>query len=131
MRPVTMYRSRDGRVFETEADCLRHEEILNAADEIHTIIGPRPKDPHCVFANGGGFIQRVGDSVGAARERLSVLALQYHGSSRPRVIDDCDSPLSDVSFRLRCIDSQGREWGQPYYAINPHSGTQEEWADET
>lgn len=32
--------------------------------------------------------------------------------------------LYEAWSRLRCIDEKGREWGQPYYALNPEKGEQ-------
>lgn len=43
-----------------------------------------------------------------------------HPSWVGRLIDDaCPRPVKSAWFRFQCIDKQGREWGQPFYANNP------------
>lgn len=36
-----------------------------------------------------------------------------------RILDDMGGPLNAAWGRLMCIDEQGREWPQPYFALHP------------
>lgn len=145
----TVYEARDGTRFIVEADALAHEKRLDKLAVIEDIIlplGPVPSDPGCNYANGGGYVQR--DL--AIAKRCAEGLVKAFAEAKPahadicrrvltegawlcragiigRVISDCDGDFWRAWSRLSCIDDQGREWGQPYYALNPTKGTQREW----
>lgn len=128
MKVITKYQAIDGREFNSEADCLQHESLLAQIEAILPLKAPNS----CEFANGGGYIQHSAQSIQKARKELIKLAKKIdsyitektHITYLMRVLDDMNSPLTSLAIRLYCIDSQYREWGQPYFAINPDKGQQ-------
>lgn len=127
--------------FDTEAQCREHEALLDLIDAAFKGCPPLPEDPHCNFANGGGYLQwtqgqrtrcekalrklmvkQVPKSIGAAQTvSLGTLC---------RVADDGGSPLYSALLRLYQQDGLLREWGQGYYTMNPDKGTQKEYKEE-
>ena len=91
---------------------------------------PRAIDEGCAFANGGGYIQHTHEAVQVfleATQRLfnehtPTLAGMFRENPRGivgRYLDDNNSPLYYLYGRISRIDGQHREWGQPYFVLNP------------
>ena len=125
MKTIEKYQAKDGREFANPVACLAHEDLCEARDVLMSLLRPIPKDDGCSFANGNGFVQQDKAVVSEVRSGLERLAgmdgkpFGYIG----RCLDDSDSPLYSAWVRVAmCVDSQGREWGQPYYAMNPGAG---------
>jgi hypothetical protein len=150
MKPITKYLSEDGSEFKTEATCLKHEKLVAKIKEVMSVIPPAPKDKHCKFANGGGYIQHDKAKVEEAINGLMRLcwndlekdwekwakviaeegAFKYRHSVLVRIMDEgIGGPVNDAFYRFGRFDDQYREWGQPYYALNPDKGTQVEWKE--
>lgn len=101
-------------------------------------LGSRPDSIN--FANGGGYRQHTPAAVVSAKSALlMILRREAKYITLPddgrdisalgfasRIASECAAPLSRAWYRLDCIDHRGREWGQPYFAINPDNGEQRE-----
>jgi hypothetical protein len=142
MNKITIYEATDGRRFERASEALAHESLLGTLDEIDLPLGNKPDNVN--FSNGGGYIQHSRSTVTDFKGRLLSLACNLHPSIREavaetpfenvhpgsivgRILDDSNSPLYRLWYRLYCIDRMDREWGQPYFALNPKAGKQELW----
>ena len=139
MKTLTKYQAEDGLEFTEAAECRKHEANL---EEVKIIMSQLPVRPDgCDFDNGGGFIQHDKDVLIAVRARFCEFAKRYtddkwlqqtidlgldaHPSYVGRLIDDCaPNSIGKHWHRFMCIDSQFREWGQPYYANHPEKGEQ-------
>jgi len=121
----TKYEARDGRQFDTPDAAEKHESLLDEMEIVMFEMGEAPDDPHCNFANGGGYIPHNVRHVSQAKAAL--LDLFNKDREDPvsdfeilgRYLDDGGSPLYQAWSRLYNCDDQGREWGQAYYA---HTG---------
>lgn len=95
------------------------------------------------FANGHGYVQQDAESIKRCKQVLFEIANQdgvlkwwidgqkeKFGSTDEsflttdpgwfgRMLDGSHAPLSRAYARFGCIDSQNREWGQPFYANHP------------
>lgn len=143
------YRAFDGTRFETEKECLGHEDLLTKLVSIFLLIQPLPKNDGSNFANGKGYIQHTHSRLQEYASALCALALLYMGKedrfrnpiikfgrnitsvdvSIPGrwVFEFCPGPLRGAFVRLCCVDySTYREYGQPYYAAHPYQAVQEE-----
>ena len=135
MKVITKYKASDGIEYIKEQDCIRHEELI---ERVNTIMGeliPIPKSDGCAFENGKGFIQQDASVFKRARTNILLeigklvnhqwvqetiddesIDLGYVG----RLIDGDDLlPLYRTLYRLKCVDRQYREFGQPYFALHP------------
>lgn len=119
MKLITKYVANDGVEFSTESACEKHERLLIKVHEVHKLLGKRAKDVGCNFTNGSGYIQHTKEEVYKFKEATDTMYEKYGYRS--------SSPLNTLSNRLACIDSNDREWGQPYYALNHDKGKQVEW----
>ncbi len=137
MQTIQKWQARDGAEFNSEEKCLAYEALLSQCESIMAPFGTRPRDAE--FANGSGFIQHdLSDFTHAKGELVKLLAerapMYDYTSHDPatihpmsivgRIFDDTGGPMSKAWSRLACFDPQGREWGQPYFALNPEKGTQ-------
>ena len=130
MEKISKYKAIDGSIFNTEEECLRYESLIEKVKAIMRPLGERPDDTN--FTNGGGYIQHDYHVLAIAKEQLTELATKTFKIERNvgfgiigRYCDDNGSRcLYNAWSRLNCCDNQSREWGQGYYAINPHEGTQ-------
>ena len=114
MKPLTVYVADDGARFDTAAAALERDALIEECQAATTFLRHTPTDDGCAFANGGGFLQQPTGS----RQRLLTF-LEAKGVHR-----DSNGPLGLLLYRLHCIDTQDREWGQPFFALHPHRGKQ-------
>lgn len=141
MNVITKYQSEDGAEFTSADACSAYEALVSNVREIMERLPERPDLPGCEFQNGGGYVQHNTENVLSVRKALLELAAPYctyvdwvakaiddtsiHPSWPSRIIGEaCPSPLSHAWYRFMCMDSEWREWGQPYYANNPDRATQ-------
>lgn len=144
---ATRWVAEDGSEHQTQEEAERRDRLAKELHLLDQLLRPRPSDPGCNFANGGGYVQQ--DPVRAMHYRDGLLALASdHGagavilkykklapyevgfSMAGRIIDDCcPKVLVEAWSRLICLDSKYREWGQGYFALNPEKGVQEEWSN--
>ena len=138
MNTITKYQAYDGTEFREPDACLAYETNCRAADDIVSRLPERPEDLD--FSNGGGYIQHDPAVWHSVRRDLLIQAnkecpLAWFTQSlentdadpggAARGIDECCTKrLRDAWHRIWCTDKTYREWGQPYYALNPGKGTQ-------
>ncbi len=135
MRAVTMFRADDGQTFATQEEAEKRDALIAECATVEAIIGKRPK------VSGSDCEEHGADRLKRFHAALVGLAMKYLGAScfkgydgnpesvHPRSIvgrylDDSDSlrPLNHLWNRRMCIDSRGREFEQPYYAIQSDEG---------
>lgn len=112
MRPLTVYVANDDSRFDTEGAAVAREELIAMCAEATAFLVPKPPNDGCAFFNGNGYRQQPTGS----REKLWAF-LQSQGVNR-----DCSGPIGELLHRMHCIDLNDREWGQPYFALNPGKG---------
>lgn len=141
MKTQTIFRSDDGKRFDTEADCLNYEQMVIEAAKANKIL-PQAVDDGCSFTNGGGYIQYTAENVARFEKETERLIREYISKEYAdkyaqcprgivgRYLSDGGGPQNDLAYKLwtrrYCIDDSFREWGQPFYALNPDRGTQTE-----
>jgi len=143
MKPVTKYQADDGRIFDTEQDAIKHDAKVLSVKDAYKLLKPTPQDDGCDFANGGGYVQQDPIKVQEFKRQIMLMGAEHHSkmaewAKNPmevhpqsivgRILSDCDSTLYGAWNRVMCMDDKFREWGQPYYAINPDKGEQREAA---
>ena len=133
MKSFTKFKAVDGAEFNTKKECIEYEKMIKKVNAIMKPLGRLPKDPHCDFANGMGYIQHNPSDVEVVKSKLLAFGIKYlhiEGECRfdwlGRYAGDSrdTAPLYRAWLRLYCVDKKGREWGQPYYAFNPEKGEQ-------
>ena len=138
MKKVERYESRDGVLWESEDKAEKHEAFLDEIDVIKQLLPPLPKDEGCHFANGHGYIQHTRESFNAYKVAILQLggeicyAPMKEWANEPdsvanmgiagRYFDDGNHHLYRLWHRVMCTDGNYREWGQPYFALNPDKG---------
>ena len=126
MKAITKYQAEDGKVFNTEKECLEYEKIMEKVNQIMKPFGKRPDSIN--FSNGGGFLQHEKADVEKAKNEILSLGSKIFKCNTNfgfigRYFDDSGYDcLYHAWGRLSAIDNQYREWGQTYYAINPNTG---------
>ena len=142
MQTVIKFKAVDGKLFDNEKDCIAHEKMIEDVKAAMSFLKPTPSDTD--FKNGGGFVQQCKEVVSKAMVRIVEIAgiekrpefindpfACRHGVIG-RIIDDSrNNHLWTAWIRFMCMDSQYREWGQPYYARNPEEGEQKELATDS
>lgn len=121
MKSITMYQSVDGKTFKSKDDCVKHEVEYYMAQNIFSDLNPIPTQTD--FVNGYGYVQQDLNTVGKVKANFHQLCNKSIGKDVPfgfigRYLPDTSS-LGSYFTRFLCIDSKGREWGQPYYATHP------------
>jgi hypothetical protein len=125
MNIVQRFQTKDGREFKDEAKAKQHERLIDECEAIMAPLGPIPKlgngqsKPHDLetFRRVRAEMVRL-----AAREighpEWKKLAFEncQHGIIG-RYLDDSNATLYGFWGRLMRFDHRGREFSQPYYAI--------------
>lgn len=134
MRTEIRFVARDGAEFRTEGAAVEHEALIAACDYALLPLGVREIEG---LRGGAGYVQHeMADFVEAKRRLLGLLAAAFptygYESLDPatvspmgsvgRVASEAAAPLAKAWGRLGCIDAQGREWEQPYFALHPGTG---------
>jgi len=138
METITKFKAIDGTEFTSETECLKYELLIKRVDEIMALLPPTPKDDGCSFANGEGYVKHEKQTLRKVQVRLLEICKEYidhkwiqqtiddenvHPSYVGRLLGDYGiRPLEKAWYRFSCVDKQGREWGQPYFANNPEKG---------
>ena len=140
-----VYIANDGTEFHTSDMCRQHEPDCQT---IEKIMAQLPKRPDTVkFANGEGYIQHNEQTIINVRLALLVIAETYIKSPYKKQNDYdqsyisaakknpskqlewahhiiicllCPRNLKNASYRMSCTNNDIREYGQPFYATNPH-----------
>jgi hypothetical protein len=136
--PITVWRARNGKRFDDLALCTKYEETLDFVEEVLAKLKPRPASPE--FFSGEGYVQQSPEVVEEVKRDLITRFRQdfptwwaadvdpsaRHISHFARRTEECGSALYNGFIRLYQIDSDSREWGQLYFALNPGEGEQRE-----
>lgn len=142
MKTILRYQANDGAIFDSAEACTRYEDLCAEVTAIMAQLISLPLSERCHFGNGGGYIQQDPETFKKVRRSLLKLAQRecphkwidqsiaddsIDPSWAGRIISDCSAPISRGWYRISCTDKRFREWGQPYFALNPSKGKQEEY----
>lgn len=138
MKIITKYQAKNGIEFDTEAECIEHEALIDECERIMSVLKPRPAVSGCDFENGlMGYIQQDESVFLAVKNSLLDIATRYsnhlwitetrvdasvHPSYVGRLLDDFGHrlrPLQSAWARISNTDSKYREWGQGCFRNNP------------
>lgn len=139
MQTITKYKADDGVEFLNASECELHEANCELAEAIMRTLPKKPDS--CDFSNGGGYVQHDAETLLKARNRFLEFVKRYTDhkwiqqsidggmdidcSWAGRIIGECaPSSIYKHWCRFGCVDKSFREWGQPYYALNPEQGKQ-------
>jgi hypothetical protein len=140
MKTITKFQADDGCEFKTSDECQAHESLCAAVVKIMSKLTAEPKDDHCNFSNGRGYIQHDPLTFLDVRNALLELgAAQFSEDSNLRVwFEQCKDGKRHVYWISRLLDDNGqlvilrawnrimntddsfREWGQMYFVLNPN-----------
>lgn len=139
MQAITKIQAVDGKLFDSEADCIKHEKMIEEIKSVMSMLNPVPTD--CEFLNGDGFVQQDISIVSKAMVRIVDIAgieKRPEFINNPfacrfgiigRFIDDSgNANLWRAWSRFMNMDHLGREWGQSYFARYPEKGKQKDRA---
>lgn len=127
MKEITVYECHDGTRFDSKLDALRYDILLSKCANIDKIIGKK------VELEYGQYVQRNAETVKKQWRVFCNIVAEYipdyaqiakecgngtrHRSHIGRVISDYNIKcLYSLYYRFECIDEQGREYQQPYFA---------------
>lgn len=135
MEVITKYKADDGLEFTDEELCIIHECNCNYGKSIMKKLADRPDS--CDFSNGGGYIHHDSLHILSVRNEFLEFCKRYTDhkwiqetidggfnvdpSWAGRMIgESAPNSIYKMWYRFSCIDKHGREWGHPYYVINPY-----------
>lgn len=139
VKQETRYIADDGTRFTDRLKCIAHEDLLTRVTWVMANLPAKARIPHGKFrwVNPDAAQQAALEILRLARPYCGELAKWIdstiaglegrgdvvHPSWAHRAISDCcPSPLVSAWSRLYCIDAEGREWDQPYFAEHPDEG---------
>jgi len=141
MKRVNRYIADDGAIFDDIDKCRDYESMLSRINVVMSRLPDKPSGDGCRFENGHGFLQHEEATFIEARNEVLDIAVEYIGGATAkkwaegtkggkthmsfcgRLFDDSGvKPINSAWYRLSCIDTKFREWGQMYYALNPEKG---------
>lgn len=127
METITKYRANDGCEFSTEAEALKRDHLIAAIDSAMAPMAGVPE------LRPDQYYQHLPSVVLACRCSIVLLCrIEYPNtqvfkaepasvhpqSFAGRFLGDNPGPLYDAWCRFMRIDNAGREYEQPYYAMN-------------
>jgi hypothetical protein len=140
MEKITIYKAADGTSFESPAACKGYEQLLRGIESIERNLRAVPPREGLGFENGEGYVQQPVEQYPHIQSAFLLLVHSYMGDWVREFVDSaktlkigeagnhvlgrilCEGgnrALNRFWTRLGRIDSQGREWGQLYYARYP------------
>jgi hypothetical protein len=130
MKVIVKYKSIDEIEWDTEKECIEHENEIKLVSNIMKQLNPIPDNTK--FSNGEGFIQQdknVVDKVGTEliNEIKKVISFKISKNHLGALLDNYkhgNNAFKRAWNRIECIDYLSREWGQPYFALNSEKGIQ-------
>lgn len=132
MTTETRFVADDGSEWKTVEEASKRDQLQRYRAGINEILGSK-RPNH----NGEEYVQHDARAValfiqGVAGGLAAYVSLEMKDKWLEcprgivgRYLDDSDSPFYRDYWRLICIDSQNREWGQPYFANNPNAEARE------
>ncbi len=148
IKEVYAFKTTDGSLFEDKNKAEEYERKWQITEteriKIEKIMKKLHKAPDtCDFANGSGFIQQKTENVLEVRKELLIITEKkldwwfkeqkqkhntdfntVHPSWILRMLDGSCPPLERAWSRILCIDTEGKEWGQQYYATHQNEAKQ-------
>lgn len=129
MLAITKYRALDGSEWNSSGECVARDTLVNAVKDAMSSLAlpPRKIEPEEYFQHDPTAVVdcRCRILKLAAKEFPSFDCFRHEPPSEVhprgivgRILDDCGGPINTAWGRFMRIDDQGREWEQPYYAIN-------------
>ncbi len=125
---------------------MKHEALCDEIKAITCVIRKIDKNrTGCEWDNGKlGYIQHDPKVIRKVKSLLLAIAKRYVGdhdwldnvdadpSWAARIIDEssCPKVVSDAWYKFYTIDNQGREWGQPFFRINPEKAPNQNQIEE-
>jgi hypothetical protein len=141
MQAVTMYKANDGSLWKNEAEAIERDSVDELVAQAMKIIPARPKhslDNEYVqhsrqdlircktalfeIAKAGPLKWWIDNQKAAHGKTEKELIEVTHPSWFGRMLDGTCGPLGNAYSRLCCIDSEDREWEQPYHANHTPAG---------
>ena len=127
MKKITIYECNDGTRFDSEKQALEYDVLLSKCNSINDAIGREVKLEY------DQYVHRNAETVKKQwREFCNIVAATItdyaqmanecgngirHRSHIGRIIGDYNIKcLCSLYYRFECIDEQGREYQQPYFA---------------
>lgn len=130
MEKLIKFSANDGRLFDSEIECLNYEKFLFDVQSTMDLLKKRPDNNK--FSNGEGYIQQNKETIEAAMIKI----VELSGLDKMRewndfykdpfncrngiigryISESCYPVLSMAWYRFQCMDFRFREWGQPYFA---------------
>ena len=128
MKQTIRYEAEDGKIFNEEEECIKYDKILA---KVNKFLDNIPSSNSTDFANGNGYIQHKPATRSELIVELVKLSNEWFQTEPPftnftyalgRYIDDSNmKALNSLTSKIMFIDGNtNREYGQPYYANNPH-----------
>ncbi len=132
MRRIDVFEAKDGSRWDVEADGFTREKLIDDVDRIMAQLVPQPpsfsqgyiqQDPVAVLVVKGALL-KLADKDGLLSNTWNIAdaAKVTANGIVGRVISECDGPIRRAWDRMCCTDNRGREWEQPYFALNEGTG---------
>lgn len=130
---ITKYRAGDGSEWDTADDAEKRDRLNSEVASIEAMLGAGINSPDRRRQHNASVLSGAKQmTVLLCRREFPDQSVFQHEPSEihpmsfaGRFLDDNGGPLRRVWWRFQCIDEEGREYEQPYYAINPHRWTGE------
>jgi hypothetical protein len=128
MKEIKRYVADDGTEFIDATACRMHEAYVEHIGIATRGLPARPENIE--FTNGRGYVQHEPEALlQSAWRAVCRIAASHHGPDfadapfrSQRVIRTLwEATPAEFAFvhRITCLDEQYREWGQPFFALNP------------
>lgn len=146
MKTVTRYEANDGSEWVDESQARARDELIAEVADVMSVL---PQPPRGALDSGKAYFQHSPANVLSAQAGLARAYLKRWKDCNGHIqyVIDTDKPAGDTFFgrllsdgsmaqpitrawsRISCIDSNFREWEQPYFtrhpphdAVNAHNG---------
>lgn len=134
MKKITVYEANDGTRFDSEAKAEIHEQIIAEIEEAMMPLGDRIEITGGQFVRHGRvrFMEAKANMIRIIRkatgDQFGIFKNYQPDDIHPmslagRIVDDLGSKAIRKAWnRLQCINENGDEWEQPYFALNMVDG---------
>ena len=126
MKKITIYECNDGTRFDSEKQALEYDVLLSKCNSINDIIGCEvelqydqyvQRNAETVKKQWRMFCNIVAECIPDYAQRAKECGNgTRHRSHIGRISDYNIKCLYSLYYRFECIDEQGREYQQPYFA---------------
>lgn len=127
MKEISIYECNDGMRFDSREQALEYDVLLLKCSGIHSSIGRKvelqynqyiQRDAEVVKKQWRVFCNIVADTIPSCAKIAKECGDGIrHRSHIGRIVSDYDIKcLNVLLWRFECIDEQGREYEQPYFA---------------